>query len=79
MNVIQERKMELCLCRRCLESFFRTKRYCIRRSDPLEVIRDSCMVCQVGYGYDFVITPRTVANNATAVQRRTSYVVDRAV
>ena len=79
MNVIKTRKMELCLCRRCLEGFFRTRRYNIRRLDPIEVIREPCMVCQVGYGYDFVIEPRTVAKNATVAMRRDSYVVDRAV
>ena len=57
MNIVKERKMELCLCKRCLEGFFRTGNYKIRRSDPIEVIREPCMMCQVGYGYDFVITP----------------------
>ena len=79
MNVVREEKMELCLCKRCLESFFRTKQYTIRRLDPIEVIRDSCVMCQVGYGYDFVIEPRTVAKSATTTKRRDSYVVDRAI
>ena len=51
MNVVKDRKMELCLCKRCLEGFFRTGNYKIRRSDPIEVIREPCMMCQVGYGY----------------------------
>lgn len=79
MNNARERKMELCLCRRCLEGFFRTQKYRIRRSDPIEVIREPCMLCQVGYGYDFVIEPRVVAKNATTAIRRDSYVVNRAV
>ena len=79
MNNARERKFELCLCRRCLEGFFRTRKYRIRRADPIEVIRESCVVCQVGYGYDFAIEPRTVAKNATVVMRRDTYVVDRAV
>lgn len=79
MNIVKERKMELCLCKRCLEGFFRTGNYRIRRSDPIEVIREPCMMCQVGYGYDFVITQRAVAKNATTATRRDSYVIDRAV
>ena len=79
MNIVKERKMELCLCKRCLESFFRTRQYIIRRLDPIEVIREPCVMCQVGYGYDFVIAPRVVAKNATTARRRDSYVVDRAV
>ena len=79
MKIASEGKMELCLCRRCLEGFFRTQKYRIRRADPIEVIREPCMLCQVGYGYDFVIEPRTVAKNATVVMRRDTYVVDRAV
>ena len=53
MNIVKERKMELCLCKRCLEGFFRTGNYRIRRSDPIEVIREPCIMCQVGYGYDW--------------------------
>ena len=79
MNNARERKMELCLCRRCLEGFFRTQKYQIRRADPIEVIREPCMLCQVGHGYDFVIEPRVVVKNATTARRRDSYVVDRAV
>ena len=79
MNVVRQRKMELCLCKRCLESFFRTRKYTIRRLDPIEVIREPCVMCQVGYGYDFVIAPSAVAKNATTARRRESYVVDRAV
>ena len=79
MDIVKERKMELCLCKRCLEGFFRTGNYKIRRLDPIEVICEPCMMCQVGYGYDFVIAPRTVAKNAITGVRRDSYVVDRAV
>ena len=79
MNNARERNMELCLCRRCLEGFFRTQKYRIRRADPIEVIREPCMLCQVGYGYDIVIDPSVVAKNATTAIRRDSYVVDRAV
>ena len=78
MNVVRERKMELCLCRRCLEGFYRTQKYHIKRLNPIEVIREPCMMCQVGSGYDFVITQRTVAKFATAA-RRDAYVIDRAV
>ena len=79
MNILKERKMELCLCKRCLAGFFMTGNYKIRRLDPIEVIREPCMMCQVGYGYDFVIEPRVVAKNATTARRRAFYVADRAV
>ena len=49
-------KMELCLCKRCLGAFSSTKRYMIERADLYAVIREPCTFCQVGMGYDFVIT-----------------------
>lgn len=79
MNIVKERQMELCLCRRCLEGFFRTRKYHIKRLAPLEVIQEPCVICQVKSGFDFVIEPRSVVKNATAAMRRDSYVVDRAV
>ena len=54
----ENEKMELCLCRRCLEAFYRTHRYKIYRVDPYEVVREPCVYCQVGTGYDFVIVPK---------------------
>ena len=51
-------KMVLCLCRRCLKSFLSTGRYQIERVDPYEVIREPCVFCQVGSGYDFRIVTR---------------------
>ena len=58
---MQEKKDEivLCLCRRCLQSFLLTGRYHIERADPYEVIREPCVFCQVGTGYDFRIITRT--------------------
>lgn len=79
MNVVNARKIELCLCRRCLEGFSKTGVYSIRRTDPIEVIREPCMVCQVGYGYDFVLAPRGSTKRMAAVMRRDSYVVNRAI
>ena len=57
---MQEKKdeMVLCLCRRCLQSFLSTGRYHIERADPYEVIREPCVFCQVGTGYDFRIITR---------------------
>ena len=52
-------EMELCLCRRCLKSFLSTGRYQIERVDPHEVIREPCIFCQVGSGYDFRIITRS--------------------
>lgn len=79
MNVVNAKKIELCLCRRCLEGFSKTGVYQIRRLDPIEVIREPCMVCQVGYGYDFVLAPRVVTKRVAVTKRRDSYVVDRAI
>ena len=79
MNIMRERKMELCLCRRCLGNFFKTQKYYIRRLDPIEVIREPCMVCQVGSGYDFIIEPRDTRRKVKDVMRRDMHVIDRAV
>lgn len=54
----ENEKMVMCLCRRCLEAFYRTRRYKIYRADPYEVVREPCIYCQVGSGYDFVIVPK---------------------
>ena len=79
MNIMREKKMELCLCRRCLGNFFKTQKYYIRRLDPIEVIREPCMVCQVGYGYDFIIEPRDIRRKRKEIMRRDLNVVNRAV
>ena len=51
-------KMVMCLCGRCVSSFFQTHKYRILRVDPDNLIRESCTLCRLGRGYDYIIAPR---------------------
>ena len=51
-------KMVMCLCGRCVNSFFQTQKYRIIRVDPYDPIRESCTLCRLGRGYDYIIAPR---------------------
>ena len=43
-------KMVMCLCGRCVNSFFQTHKY--------RIIRESCTLCRLGRGYDYIIAPK---------------------
>lgn len=49
----------LSLCPKCRAEFFSVPENIIRRVDPLQVEKEPCDKCQVGYGYDYLITKRT--------------------
>ena len=51
-------KMVMCLCGRCVNSFFQTHKYRIIRVDPDNPIRASCTLCRLGRGYDYIIAPK---------------------
>ena len=49
----------LSLCPKCRAEFFSIPENILRRVDPLQVEKEPCDKCQVGYGYDYLITKRT--------------------
>lgn len=49
----------LSLCPKCRSEFFSVPENILRRVDPLQVKKEPCDKCQVGYGYDYLITKRT--------------------
>lgn len=51
-----ERKgMILSLCPRCRSEFMNVPENIVKRVDPLQVEKEPCDKCQVGYGYDYLI------------------------
>ena len=48
--------IELCLCGRCAGVFYHSPTHRIKRVDPLQVIREECMCCRTGNGYDYNVT-----------------------
>lgn len=52
----------LSLCPRCRSEFFDVPENILRRVDPLQVEKEPCDKCQVGYGYDYLITKRSPRN-----------------
>lgn len=49
----------LSLCPKCRSEFFSMPENILRRVDRLQVEKEPCDKCQVGYGYDYLITKRT--------------------
>ena len=47
-------KLELTLCEKCLRDFQEVRQ--VRRKDKWQKIKDPCMICQQGFGYDYVIS-----------------------
>ena len=62
-------KMVMCLCGRCVNSFFQTNKYRIVRVDPYNPIREACTLCRLGRGYDYIIAPRYTKRPQMAVAR----------
>ena len=62
-------KMVMCLCGRCVNSFFQTHKYRIIRVDPYNPVRESCTLCRLGRGYDYIIAPRYTKRPPMATAR----------
>ncbi len=48
----------LSLCPKCRAEFFNVPENILRRVDPLQVEKERCDKCQVGFGYDYLITKK---------------------
>ena len=48
--------LEVCLCQRCLGSFYDANKYIVRRKNPYQVIKGDCTYCNYGKGWDYLVT-----------------------
>lgn len=54
----RKKTFEACLCPTCLNNFFETHNYIIRRIDKFQTEKDTCTYCQQRLGYDYRIIDR---------------------
>ncbi len=52
------KQFSMTLCGRCLGSFQRTNAYHIRRADPSQLVKETCMFCGIRMGYDYLLAPK---------------------
>ena len=50
--------LEICLCPKCLNAFWNTQKYIIRRKNPYQTVLDPCTYCGTGKGYDYFVFQR---------------------
>ena len=51
-------RFSMTLCGKCLDSYRRTNAYHIRRADPSQLVKETCMFCGIRSGYDYLLTPK---------------------
>lgn len=51
--------MTLCLCHTCVENFFSTGAYFLKRIDPYQTEKDTCTYCSQRTGYDYLVGKKT--------------------
>jgi len=49
-------KMEMCLCSVCRQHYEDLPDHDIKRLNPKQCIKDTCDLCQVRLGFDYIIT-----------------------
>lgn len=49
------KKLILCLCSACVDNFYGTGAYSLRRIDPQQTEKDNCTYCNQRKGYDYEI------------------------
>lgn len=59
---LNKNKDVYCLCRRCLDDFRSRPNVVVSRLDPFAVEKDVCTICNVRYGYDYVVYEKTKSN-----------------
>ena len=52
------KSMTLCLCRTCVDNFFNTGAYFLKRIDPYQIEKETCTYCNQRSGYDYQVIPR---------------------
>lgn len=51
---------QMTLCGRCLDSYWRTNAFYIRRADPSQFSKEICTFCGMRMGFDYFLTPKNV-------------------
>lgn len=49
------KSMTLCLCRTCVDNFFNTGAYFLKRIDPYQIVKETCTYCNQRNGYDYLV------------------------
>ena len=52
------KKLILCLCSTCVDNFYGTGAYYLRRIDPHQTAKDTCTYCNQRKGYDYELVPK---------------------
>ena len=52
--------LEICLCKKCLDSFNQAGAYRIRRKSMHQKVFETCTYCKYRMGYDYIILPRKI-------------------
>ena len=55
---VERKAIILSLCPTCRQEFFDSKDYFIKRIDLFQSEKECCEKCQVGYGYDYLISKK---------------------
>jgi hypothetical protein len=50
--------MVITLCATCAHSFYDSNDYKIRRENEFETVKESCHICRVRMGFDFIVRRR---------------------
>ncbi len=56
---LNKKKDVYCLCHRCLDDFRSRPNVIVSRLDPFADEKDVCTICNVRYGYDYVVSERS--------------------
>ena len=56
---LNKKKDVYCLCHRCLDDFRSRPNVIVSRLDPFAVEKDVCTICNIRYGYDYVVSERS--------------------
>lgn len=54
----RSKPMFLCLCPTCASQFYYSELYHIRRADRGQIVKDTCMFCNVRKGYDYIVSKK---------------------
>ena len=51
-------KLTLCLCSTCVDNFFGTGAYHLKRVDPNQIEKETCTYCNQRRGYDYIVVKK---------------------
>ena len=59
----REPDLVLSLCPKCRNTFLQNPENILRRVDHLQVEKEKCYICQMAYGFDYIVKKRTHQTN----------------